>query len=119
MSFHFAQDTWNSKFTTSDKWYHFFGSALLYAVIWFALHLIFDVSILPCMLWAFAGGVLVEIIDGWKADGFSWKDLAMDGLGILAMAFWIQLTTTIAKSLNILTLCLLDDLVVLALQIVK
>ena len=103
MAFHFAKDSFRSKFTTSDKWYHFFGSALLYAFLWSSLYRVGDVSILACILWAFAGGILVEIIDGFKPDGFSWKDLAMDALGILAMGFWIEACPKIAKTLNILS----------------
>lgn len=102
--FHFAQDSWTSKFHTHDKLYHLFGSGLLYAFLWAPLFLVFDLTELAVALLAFGGGMLVEIIDGFGKEGFSVKDLAADVLGILGMWFWLRFWIVIASSVKLLNL---------------
>lgn len=101
--FHFAQDSWLSKFHTSDKLYHLFGSAVLFAFLWFPIFLVMNGSELTVAMWAFIGGLIVEIFDGFGKEGFSWKDLVADFVGIMAMWFWIRLMVTIAMGLNLIT----------------
>lgn len=91
MIFHFAKDKWDSTCRVSDKFYHAFGSALIFAALW-----IMHCSELACFLLTFLAGLALEIKDGvfkdhlfFEADGFSWRDLVADTLGALAMWGWI------------------------------
>jgi len=77
MTFQWAKDSWHSKFRTSDKWYHFFGCALIFATLWIA-----GLPVVDCFFLTLFAGVLVEIKDGFYADGFSWRDLIADTLGL-------------------------------------
>lgn len=64
-----------------DKREHLLGCAFLFCLCYFLL------SLPPplCALNAFACGLLWEIKDGFWNDGFSWKDLIADCIGIGVM----------------------------------
>jgi hypothetical protein len=83
MSFHFAQDYW----LTRDKLEHLFGSALLFSFLYIlGLRFLFCPMRSVAALLAVIGGILWEIKDGFR-DGFSYKDLVADCIGIMAMWF--------------------------------
>lgn len=101
MRFHLAGDTLDSKFYTSDKFYHFVGGALICAVIYFICQRLLSMTLLTMMPapdasgWAKSAGlygsiiliVLYDLVQGFKKEGFSFWDVLCGGLGALAM--WI------------------------------
>lgn len=90
-SFRWAEDGW----LQHDKLDHFFGSALLFAVIW----LIFfrfacrEIGIGTFLLTVFFGYIW-ELKDAFFANGFSAKDLILDILGALSMWSLLKITLT-------------------------
>jgi VanZ family protein len=77
-----AKDKWNSKAQEYDKLYHFFGC---WAMFFFLLG--FTSSTLSVFL-TILFGLLWEVKDIFRADGFSWKDLVADILGVVAGYIW-------------------------------
>ena len=78
----FAKDKWLSKAETYDKLEHFGFWCLLYLGLERFLF-VPDIA----MIGALILGILWEIKDIFRADGFSWKDLTADILGILTGRF--------------------------------
>lgn len=81
-----VEDSWTSKFRTSDKFYHFFGCALIFATL-----RITGLTGWLCFVLTFLAGFLVELIDAVRADGFSWRDMVADILGGSAMWLWVSI----------------------------
>lgn len=86
MGFRWAEDSWTSKFRTSDKLYHFFGCALIFSTL-----KVTGLTNWLCFVLTFLSGLLVELIDEMRADGFSWRDLIADALGGAGMWLWISI----------------------------
>lgn len=76
--FYFTYKSFFSKCLIYDKLYHFLGGAA--GTMFLRLR---NWPMLSIILSIFIGGLLWEIKDGFAADGFDWKDLVADSVGIL------------------------------------
>ena len=72
-----SNDNWQSSMRISDKVLHFAG---FFSIIFFTKAFV-NLNILILLGWA-AFGVLWEVAECKFADGFSWRDLTADFLGI-------------------------------------
>lgn len=88
MTFRFARDKFFQSWLPwllPDKREHLWGSGLLFCVLYFLMLRAGGVywgTGADAATWAFVGGLLWEIKDGLWNDGFSWKDLIADCVGI-------------------------------------
>lgn len=72
----FVKDKWFSRYPISDKFAHYFAEFSVYHIL--MLHgLEIGWTIFACII----GGLLVEIVQGFIKNGFSWKDFVLDNLG--------------------------------------
>lgn len=91
MTFHFAKDKFwkldiiGYPLLQVDKWVHLLGCAFLFSLAYLLMSktggVHFGTKHLAAF-WAFIGGLGVEIVQGFGKEGFSWRDLIADCIGI-------------------------------------
>jgi len=89
MTWKWSNDSWLSRATGFDKWAHAGGSALFTCAACNVLAPWFNHlgQVLFAGAFVFLCGLALEMYQAFKEDGFSWRDLTADALGILiAMA---------------------------------
>lgn len=84
MSWKWADDSWLSQCTEYDKLTHAGGSALLMCGLSCILAISFNRigQVLFAGALAFLVGFALEIYQAYRGDGFSWRDLVADIVGI-------------------------------------
>lgn len=82
-----SNDYWTSKCLEYDKWVHFAGSCALTLMVYWPLNIlapfIWVINALIAGAVVFVMGVLLEAWQESDGDGFSWRDLVANALGIL------------------------------------
>jgi hypothetical protein len=90
-----SKDSWLSKCMEFDKLTHAGGSCLLTLTLYLPLNFfspciwIVNAAIAGCL--AFTLGLFLEILQGWYADGFSWRDLTANVIGITLAVLGVTL----------------------------
>jgi hypothetical protein len=90
-----AKDSWTSKCQEYDKFVHLTGSCFLTMLLYQIFHiwLVFFLSLTFAVEVAFLAGFILEVLQGKHeeyGDGFSWRDLVANVIGI-AFAVWVIL----------------------------
>ena len=99
MKFHFAQDKfWNPMLEgypliRIDKWVHMLGCAFLFSLVYFGAYRLPGLQEMAmyftqkhvAAFWALLAGFLWEVKDGFREEGFSWRDLVADMIGVFAL----------------------------------
>ena len=80
----FTNDGWLRQAQNFDKLSHAGGSCLAVCLLWAMLKLLHvELAISMVIIMSLSGGIALELLQGFRGIGFSWRDVVADVVGVL------------------------------------